>query len=151
MLFRSIIDVSDTGEGCFWPVELKSMKFDGQEAKADITSLVFDTGSSYFKGPACVINALVKAATRGNTLPAYVSKEEELAAYPTITLEIGNQTYTLTPDQYFLQYNPEYWEIGIQVLDGMPEGMLLVGSMFLEHVYSVYDFKTKKVGLALPK
>lgn len=131
-----------------WQIPLESLTFDGQSTSANITAFVLDTGSSYFKGPADLINTLRNEATRGGTLPCFVTDASQLSQYPMMTLTIGAQTYTLSPQQYFIQTGVSFWELGIQVLDGMPEGMLLVGSVFLDTVYSIFNLQDKCIGLA---
>lgn len=143
-------DVTSTGLGYLWSVELGAFLVNGVRAEATINNFVLDTGSSYFKGPKDLIQSLVNTVTNNGALPTYVTTADALNNYPTISLVLGNQTYTLTPQQYFLQLNSEYWELGIQVLDGMPEGMLLVGSVFLDTVYSIFDYANSNVWLAEP-
>lgn len=131
-----------------WQIPLQSLTFDGTPTQAQISAFVLDTGSSYFKGPQDLINTLRYEATRNGTLPTFVTNYEALSAYPNMVLSLGSQQYELKPEQYFLQTGVSYWEIGIQVLDGMPEGMLLVGSMFLDTVYSIFDLQASCIGLA---
>lgn len=131
-----------------WSIPLTNFLINGSPAQTTISSFVLDTGSSYFKGAKDLIDSLVNQITNNGALPSYVSQASELYNYPTIGLQIGNTTYYLTPQQYFIQLNSEYWEIGIQVLDGMPEGMLLVGSVFLDTVYTIFDYQSRYVGLA---
>lgn len=144
----ALIDVSSTGLGYLWAVNLGAFQINGQPVQATISSFVLDTGSSFFKGPQDLINTLVNAVTYNGELPSYVSSEQDLQQYPVIGLALGETTYYLSPEQYFLKLNDQYWELGIQVLDGMPEGMLLVGSMFLDTVYSIFDYGGSQVILA---
>ena len=44
--------------------------------------------------------------------------------------------------QYFLQVGDE-WILGIHYLEGMPDEMLLVGTMFLGTVYSAFCYSDK--------
>ncbi|MTV36329.1 avidin/streptavidin family protein [Duganella radicis] len=138
----------DSGLGYLWSVALQAFKVDGKAVQAGITQFALDTGSSYFKGPAALIDTLRNAVTNNGRLPTYVASAQALADYPVISLSLGQQTYDLHPDQYFLKLNDEYWELGIEVLDGMPDGMLLVGSMFLETLYCIFDYAGMQVGLA---
>lgn len=146
--FMPLLDVSSTGLGYLWAVSLADFSVNGQTVEAGITSFVLDTGSSCFKGPADLINTLIQAVTCDGELPSYVSTAEALQQYPVISLSMGTSTYYLSPEQYFMKLNDQYWELGIQVLDGMPEGMLLVGSVFLDTVYSIFDYGASRMILA---
>lgn len=134
-----------------WAVELSAFLVAGKPVQAGVTSFILDSGSSYFKGPKDLIDKLVQAVTDNGRLPSYISSAEALREYPVIALQLGTQTYELHPQQYFLKLNDEYWQLGIQMLEGMPEGMLLVGSMFLETVYSIFDYAGMQAGLARRK
>ncbi|WP_086047884.1 avidin/streptavidin family protein [Hugenholtzia roseola] len=144
----SLKQVQTVGLEYLWDIQLTNFLVNGFPVQAGITDFVLDTGSSYFKGPQDLIQILINAVTYNGELPTYVTSESALSQYPTIGLQIGSQTYYLQPQDYFLQLSPQYWELGIQVLDGMPEGMLLVGSVFLDTVYSIFDFQNPSIGLA---
>lgn len=131
-----------------WSVSLKAFHVGGQAVDAGITNFALDSGSSYFKGPATLINKLVSAVTDNGRLPQTVSSAKELANYPVISLMLGGQSYELHPQQYFMQLDKAYWQLGIEVLNGMPDGMLLVGSMMMEPLYCIFDAWGSQVGLA---
>ena len=141
-------DTSGSSLDYLWAVKLDAFLVDGQTTGASVKNFVLDSGSSFFKGPSDLIGALVSAVTENGALPTYVSSEKELDRYPEIQLLLGEKNYKLEPRQYFLKLNEEYWELGIQVLDGMPEGMLLVGSLFLDMVYAIFDYGAKRIGFA---
>jgi Eukaryotic aspartyl protease len=147
----SLQDHSSSDYNFLWCIDLKAFLVNGTPVEAGITTFVLDTGSSFFKGPETLINTLVNSVTDNGRLPTYVSSEKELYNYPVIALVIGSAIYKLTPQQYFLKLNDEYWELGIQVLNGMPEGMLLVGSLFLDTVYTIFDYELGAIGLAIPR
>lgn len=140
--------VKTVGLEYLWNINLNGFYVNGSAVQAGITDFILDTGSSYFKGPADLIGILQNAVTYNGQLPQTVTDPDNLSLYPNIVLSIGNQNYTITPQQYFLELAPNNWLLGIQVLDGMPEGMLLVGSVFLDTVYSIFDYQWGGVGLA---
>jgi Eukaryotic aspartyl protease/Avidin family len=131
-----------------WDIDLQAFLVNGDSVSAGITDFILDTGSSYFKGPADLIGILVNAVTLNGELPTTVTNSFDLENYPTISLVIGYQTYNLSPSQYFIQLSSQEWILGIEVLEGMPEGMLLVGSVFLDTVYSIFDYSACFIGLA---
>lgn len=141
-------EITVAGLGYLWALKLNAFMVNNVAVQAGITSFVLDTGSSIFKANQQMIDALLNAVTLHGQLPISISDPNLMANYPTITLNLCNNYYNLTPQQYFIQLSPNSWTIGIQTLDGMPEGMLLVGSVFLETVYSIFDYENKVIGLA---
>lgn len=143
-------EITVTGLGYLWALKLNAFMVNNVAVQAGITSFVLDTGSSVFKANQQMIDSLVNAVTLNGQLPITVSDYNQLANYPTITLNLCNNYYNLTPQQYFIPLDANSWTIGIQPLDGMPEGMLLVGSVFLETVYSIFDYENSMIALANP-
>lgn len=140
-------DISSSPLNFLWSIELNNFLVEDLPVEADITHFELDTGSSCFKGCANLINKLISAVTQNGTLPIRIKDKKELEKYPTISLILEGKKYKLTPEQYFFSYD-DYLGLGIEVLDGMPEGMLLVGSAFLDTVYSIYDYSNKRIGIA---
>jgi hypothetical protein len=70
------------------------------------------------------------------------------AAYSTIAIGLGDQRYVLEPRAYVMRLAEDDWRQGIEVLDGMPEEMLLVGSMLMDDLYCIFDGWGARVGLA---
>ncbi|MBA1145949.1 hypothetical protein H0Z60_02640 [Ectothiorhodospiraceae bacterium WFHF3C12] len=120
-----------------WNVPMQSLRCGGTTVVKD-SALVLDTGSSRFKGGKSVIQRFLDAVTDDGRLPISVSDPLELNEYPDIILELGGQAYVLTPADYFLHVASSRWEVGIHHLEGLPDEMLLVGSVFLDTVYSVF-------------
>lgn len=122
-----------------WNVHLDSLVVAG-ETIPGISQLVLDTGSSRFKGGCTVISSLLAAITDNGARPTRVGSTSAFANYPDIILTMGGVEYFLTPSQYFISIGPSTWEVGAHYLDGLPDDMLLVGSVFLDTVYSIFYF-----------
>jgi hypothetical protein len=122
-----------------WNVRLDSFVVAG-ETIPGISQLVLDTGSSRFKGGCTVISNLLAAITDNGARPTRVSSTAAFADYPDLTLSMGGREYLLTPEQYFISIGPSTWEVGVHYLAGLPDEMLLVGSVFLDTVYSIFHF-----------
>lgn len=131
-----------------WSVDFGAFCVDGRAVEAGIARFVLDSGSSFFKGPASLINKLVAAVTDDSRLPVSVSSAAALNAYPIISISLGTQSYVLKPEQYFFQLDETCWQLGIEVLKGMPDGMLLVGSMFMDLHYCIFDSWAARLGIA---
>lgn len=120
-----------------WSVRLDHLQVGRRPLGKDI-DFVLDTGSSVFKGGHSIIHRLLEAITDQGRRPTTVSSTAALAAYPELTLTLGGIAYRLTPQQYFMQLAPDRWLLGVQYLEGLPEELLVVGSVFLDTVYSAY-------------
>ncbi len=76
-----------------------------------------------------------------------VSQWNWIDLFPTITVRLCGENYPLNPRQYFVQFveydqndsGYVFWELGLNEMDGMP-GTIIVGSVFLDHYYSIYRY-----------
>ncbi len=137
-----------------WSVPLDGIACAGQTIGAGI-SFVLDTGSSRFKGGPNTTAALCNAVTDNGARPSVVSDAAALADYPDMLITLGGVAYPLTPQDYFMQLPDGRWELGIHHLEGLPDDLLVVGSVFLDTVYSIFYYETgvvgeRAVGLATP-
>ena len=106
-----------------------------------------DTGSSRFKGDAGYIARLIAAVTLNGQLPqTQPSQNPDFSQYPILYLNINGTVYPLRPDQYFLPRDSATLELAFKPMTGL-EGLLLVGSTFLETVYTVFYYQTGVTGV----
>jgi saccharopepsin len=146
------IRVNDVGRADNgWIVDLDGVKVGAEKislpvTRGDAPNLQLDTGSSRFKGDPDYINMIVAAITLKGGSGTVVYDESKLDDYPDLTLTLNGVDYTLTARQYFqrfVAYDPVtnegqvYWKLAFQPLEGL-EGILLVGSVLLDTLYSVY-------------
>jgi hypothetical protein len=137
-----------------WNVRLDLLQVAGATV-TEAGSLVLDTGSSRFKGGCAVIGRMIDAITDEGRRPTTLSDPSALANYPDLELTLGGQLYTLTPRDYFLPVSSGEWELAVHYLEGLPDELLVVGSVFLDTVYSIFYYETlvpgqRAVGLATP-
>ena len=111
-------------------------------------NLQLDTGSSRFKGDPDYINMIVDAITSKSGSGTIVYDENNLDNYPDLTISLNGVDYRLTARQYFqrfVSYDPKtnegqlYWKLAFHPLEGL-DGILLVGSILLDTLYSVYIY-----------
>lgn len=154
------LEVNDVGrKSNGWVVDLDQFKV-GEDAVdlptkvGDGPNLQLDTGSSIFKGDSDYIANIVSAITQTAGHGSIIHDEAELKDFPDLTITLAGVDYTLKPEQYFqrfVEYDAEtnkgtpYWKLAFDPLDGL-EGVLLVGSIFLDTVYSVYLYPDTFVG-----
>lgn len=135
-----------------WVIPLQKFDVDEKTVLNNVP-LALDSGSSAFKGDRNFIDAIKDAITKNGRLPEVLhSSTPDFKQYPIITLTINGIKYKLKPEQYFMNTGKEEWTLGFQY---MPEykNILLVGSVFLDSVYSVFYSQTRfnnvrAVGLA---
>jgi hypothetical protein len=148
------LEVNDVGrKNNGWVVDLDQFMVGDQKIELPTKvgkgpNLQLDTGSSIFKGDADYINNIVAAITKSSGHGAVIYDEEKLNDFPDLTMILAGVDYILKPQQYFqkfVEYDPvtnkgtPYWKLAFEPLDGL-EGILLVGSIFLDTVYSVYFY-----------
>lgn len=139
-----------------WIVNLDSMNglFADGSTKNMLKNVAFalDTGSSQFKGDPKFIDAAKKVITNNGQYPEIITSPERVQdhPYPVVELVINGVSYKLPPEKYFIQVSETEWHLAFHFLAGC-ENELLVGTTFLESVYSAFDFDNRCILLAEPK
>ena len=148
------LSINDVGlENNGWIVNLDSFKvaqktIDLPVKTGESPNLQLDTGSSRFKGDPVYINMIIEAITSESGFGTVVYDESKLDDYPDLTINLNGVDYRLTARQYFqrfVSYDPEtnegqvYWKLAFHPMEGL-DGILLVGSVFLDTLYSVYIY-----------
>lgn len=139
-----------------WLVNLDSMNglFADGTTQIMMTNVAFalDTGSSQFKGDTKFVDAAKKVITNNGQYPEIVKAPNTLQdyPYPVIELVLNGVSYKLPPEKYFVHVSDTEWSLAFAYLGDM-ENEFLVGTTFLETVYSVFDFDNRCITLAEPK
>ncbi|MCP4151318.1 MAG: hypothetical protein GY757_26475 [bacterium] len=144
------------GQEALWSIKLEGMECREKPVLPGNIDFVLDTGSSRFKGDPQFIEKIKCAITNNWELPGVVKgANPEFEEYPVLYLDINGFTYPLKPSQYFMEVSPGVWELAFHGMDGL-ENTLLVGSVFLNTVYSIFYYNTgnsdepQVIGLASP-
>lgn len=139
-----------------WIVNLDSMNglFSNGSSENILSNVAFalDTGSSQFKGDAKYIQAAKDVITNHGQYPEHISSPQKVSDFPFPVLELvlNGVTYQLPPEKYFIQVSESEWSLAFQYLADC-ENEFLVGTTFLETVYSVFDFENRCISLAEPE
>jgi len=139
-----------------WLVNLDSMNglFADGSTKNMLTNVAFalDTGSSQFKGDPKFIDAAKKVITNNGQYPEIITSPGKIQDYPYPVLELvlNGISYKLPPEKYFIQVSETEWHLAFHFLADC-ENEFLVGTTFLESVYTVFDFDNRCIFLAEPK
>ena len=127
-----------------WTVELSQILRNSDPLLDRPVNLALDTGSSRFKGSAVLIEYLIDQITTkpdGHKLPATFSDPSLLQEFPDLTLEINGHKYILHPKDYIWKIeNTGLFSLQFHPLDLGDDNSILVGSVFLDHVYSVFEY-----------
>jgi len=128
-----------------WTVELEQVQRNSVPLLGRPVNLALDTGSSRFKGSPILIEYLIDQITTepdGGKLPTTFSDPSLVQEFPCLTLEINGHRYTLQPEDYIWQIeNSGLFSLQFHPLDVGDENTILVGSVFLDHVYSVFQYE----------
>lgn len=139
-----------------WIVKLDSLNglFADGSTRNMLTNVAFalDTGSSQFKGDPKFINAAKKVITNNGQYPEVIQSPGKVSDYPYPVLELvlNGISYKLPPEKYFIQVSEDEWHLAFHFLADC-ENEFLVGTTFLETVYTVFDFDNRCICLAEPK
>jgi saccharopepsin len=127
-----------------WTVELEQIQRNSAPLLDGPINLALDTGSSRFKGSPVLIEHLIDRITTkpdGEKLPTTFSDPSLVQEFPCLTLEINGHRYTLQPEDYIWKIeNSGLFSLQFHPLDLGDENTILVGSVFLDHVYSVFQY-----------
>jgi hypothetical protein len=143
-----------------WSVALSGIRVGESEVTLPSggTAFALDTGSSRFKGDPTIVDGIVDLITDNGARPQTVKDPSALDGYPDLTIVLvdrdgGQNEYTLSAHDYFQEF-PEAWHLAFHGLqpteNSSTAGMLLAGSVFLDHYYTVFDYETDpfQVGIA---
>ncbi|KAK9703579.1 aspartic proteinase precursor [Basidiobolus ranarum] len=131
----------------YWEVELQSVTMGDSQIRLRSKSAAMDTGTSLIAMPideAREINRLLGGVSASGTQGIYVVPCK--ANLPNISFKIGNQQYTLTPEQYIMRDVNSCISTFTAIQVNQP--MWIVGDVFLRQYYSAYDVEKGRVGLA---
>jgi len=139
----------------YWQVHMQGMSVgkDSSTACARGCEAILDTGTSLILGP----RAQIAAINRAIGVITYINGQavvdcNRLSELPDISFLLGGKTYTLTGEEYVLKItqkgSPPACLSGFAPMD-TPDGIIILGDVFLGKFYSVYDLGNSRAGLAI--
>jgi len=141
-----------------WTIELVELKVG--DIKIDLpnsTVFALDTGSSRFKGDPEIIGNITSLITDKGTKPVVVNDASELEDYPDFTITLRDENgkliqFTLSAGEYFQQF-PDSLHLAFYPLyptkSSSTTNMLLAGSIFLDHYYTIFDYTASPLRLGI--
>ena len=143
---RNELDLTSVAENLnLWTVELDQILRNSDLLLQRPVNLAFDTGSSRFKGSPVLIEYLIEEITTkpdGQRLPTTFSDPALLEEFPVLTFEINGQDYVLRPEDYIWKIEKTgLFSLQFHPLELGNDNTILVGSVFLDHVYSVFEYE----------
>jgi len=142
-----------------WTVSLSGIEIGGKRLHLpESILLAFDSGSSRFKGDSEIITAIMDGINKFRHEAINNSETSQKNEYPDIKIYLVNERnehipYTLTPDHYFQEFpegsKPAFHPL-VSTDKSSVKNLLLVGSVFMDHFYTIFDYSTDpvRVGIA---
>jgi len=141
----------------YWQVAMDGMSVgdDDSVACAGGCPAILDTGTSLIAGPKSATDAINKALG-GTEIPAtgeWIINCDKLASLPDITFTLGGVEYVLSSSQYVLEIEEAGQRMCLSGFMGLatPDGLWILGDVFLGPYYSEYDVGNARVGIAKAK
>jgi len=142
-----------TREG-YWQVKMDGMTVAGDSNMACVggCQAILDTGTSLIVGPKAQIEAINKAIG-AQIIPVTgqaIIDCNKISELPVISFNLGGKQYDLTGEEYVLKVTqgPKSECLsGFAPLD-TPDGLIILGDVFLGKYYSIYDVGNSRAGLA---
>jgi hypothetical protein len=143
-----------------WSVRLDSVRVGSEEVELPSggAAFVLDSGSSRFKGDPDIIGRIVTLITGEGARPTTIEDPGMLSDFPDLAIVLADEAgqrreYRLTPGDYFQEF-PDRWELALHALyptaTSSTRQLLLAGSIFMDHHYTVFDSTSEpvRVGIA---
>merc|ERR1712038_958921 len=153
-LYTGEINYLPLSKKAYWQVSMDGMTVGGDSRMACSggCEVVMDTGTSLIVGPKAQINAINKAIG-AKIIPITgegIVDCAKISELPTIEFELGGKKYPLTGEDYILKVTQGAMTQCLSGFAGMntPNGLMILGDVFLGKYYSVYDVANSQVGLA---
>lgn len=103
---------------------------------------IVDSGTSLFIVPVAV----------GKVLAQYIKVDAKCGssnyANPNVTISLGGDTFTLTPQQYIVQLSATQCISGFQGASIAPQVQFIAGDVFMRSVYNIFDVANNRLGFA---
>lgn len=129
----------------YWVVSLDSLLV-GDSKLASYAKCIIDTGTSLITGPASVVKQIADLVGAKKVIANEYSVDCS-ATLPDIVLHLGGKQFTLKGKDYIIE-NSGQCILGIMGLD-VPNGLWIMGDVFIRKYYTVFDYGKKQVGFAV--
>ncbi|KAF6211039.1 hypothetical protein GE061_014152 [Apolygus lucorum] len=130
----------------YWQFNMDSVQIGSQLSVGSNAAAIADTGTSLLVGPQedveSIANTLGATAYQG----LYVIDATQVSSLPDIVIKINGKDYVLEPSDYTINAGQNLAVLGFQSLQG--SDLWILGDIFLNKFYSIYNADDKTVGFA---
>jgi len=134
----------------YWQIDITDITMSGKSVTAVKTAII-DTGTSLLVGPKSEVRKITTSI--GAKCSIFTGECmvdcSALPKLPTIDIEFGGKTFSLTPQQYVLNVEGQCL-VGIMGMDiPAPMGPLwILGDVFIREYFTVFDVTNSQIGVA---
>jgi len=138
----------------YWQITIDSVLVDKKQLSKNKQHAIVDTGTSLILGSNAEVGKLVKKlnlAWQEDEWGEIIKPCDEIKDLPPITFTLNGKAFPLKPTEYFLDWGDNSCMLGIVASEGLDMGstsVWLLGDVFLQAYYSVWDVEKKRLGLA---
>lgn len=133
----------------YWAVGLDGVHLGTQDLQSKTHAAVLDSGTSLIIGPKRDVDAIAEGLGATVVEKFYTVDCRKRKEMPAIEFTVNGQPYALTADDYVIEDGP-LCLLGLQG-DEQASAQWIMGDVFLRKFYTAYDYKNKRVALALAK
>jgi len=131
----------------YWAVGLDAVHLGTQDLQSQTHTAVMDSGTYLIIGPKRDVDAIAEGLGATAVERFYTVDCRQRGEMPPIEFMVDGQQYALTADDYVIEDGP-LCLLGLQG-DEQASAQWIMGDVFLRKFYTAYDYKNKRVGLAL--
>ncbi|CED82068.1 aspartic protease [Phaffia rhodozyma] len=152
--YTGAITYTPVTQKAYWTIALGGVSVNGAAINPSVSSAIIDTGTTLVYGPTAGVAALYAkipgsasmADTYGSDYQGYYTFP--CSAVPTVALTFGGSSFSVPTSAFNLGTVSSGSKQCVGGIVGQGDGSWLVGDVFLQGVYSIYDVGNARVGFA---
>lgn len=153
-LYSGSITYTPVTKQGYWQVALQGVSVNGASVSSSATPSIIDTGTTLVVAPTAQAKALYKAIPGSKDASKTIG--DGFYTFPcsssqTVSLTFGGKAFSISPQLFNLGRVSKSSSDCVGGIVGADYGFWIVGDVFLQNVYSVFDLGSNRVGFATLK